>query len=222
MCPHQCHSFSLEKRQAAPRGAGGPASSHPTYRAGWVVSMRTTRELGPSPGWLVSTTQDLGSSPGWQWVASTTRELPCPQLGPCSCSWRTCARTSHAPATRSRGASGHGRARAENFTLASGHVGRASSGPSGSSGLLRGCGRSGLRAAGGWLKTHSCPGVQVGGFCQHHSGLASKSRVGVQDHPWVVMRLAIGCLFKNGGAATKSRVVSTTNSNSIRSIKTAH
>ena len=31
-----------------------------------------------------------------------------------------------------------------------------------------------------------------------------------------------GCLFKNGGAATKSRVVSTTNSTSIRSIKTAH
>ena len=34
--------------------------------------------------------------------------------------------------------------------------------------------------------------------------------------------LATGCLFKNGGAATKSHVVSTTNSNSIRSIKTAH
>ena len=36
--------------------------------------------------------------------------------------------------------------------------------------------------------------------------------------------LATGCLFKNCGAATKSRVVSTTNSNSIRSInlKTAH
>ena len=34
--------------------------------------------------------------------------------------------------------------------------------------------------------------------------------------------LATDCLFKNGGSATKSRVVSTTNSNSIRSIKTAH
>ena len=34
--------------------------------------------------------------------------------------------------------------------------------------------------------------------------------------------LATDCLFKNSGAATKSRVVSTTNSNSIRSIKTAH
>ena len=35
-------------------------------------------------------------------------------------------------------------------------------------------------------------------------------------------RLATDCLFKNSGAATKSRVVSTTNSNSMRSIKTAH
>ena len=34
--------------------------------------------------------------------------------------------------------------------------------------------------------------------------------------------LATGCLFKNSGAATQSRAVSTTNSNSIRSIKTAH
>ena len=34
--------------------------------------------------------------------------------------------------------------------------------------------------------------------------------------------LATDCLFKNSGAATKSRVVSTTNSNSMRSIKTAH
>ena len=34
--------------------------------------------------------------------------------------------------------------------------------------------------------------------------------------------LATDCLFKNSGAAIKSRVVSTTNSNSIRSIKTAH
>ena len=34
--------------------------------------------------------------------------------------------------------------------------------------------------------------------------------------------LATGCLFKNGGAATENRVVSTTNINSIRSIKTAH
>ena len=39
---------------------------------------------------------------------------------------------------------------------------------------------------------------------------------------WLAGWLATGCLFKNGGAATKSRVVSTTNSNSIRSIKTAH
>ena len=34
--------------------------------------------------------------------------------------------------------------------------------------------------------------------------------------------LATDCLFKNCGAATKSRVVSTTNRNSIPSIKTAH
>ena len=34
--------------------------------------------------------------------------------------------------------------------------------------------------------------------------------------------LAADCLFKNSGAATKSRVVSTANSNSVRSIKTAH
>ena len=34
--------------------------------------------------------------------------------------------------------------------------------------------------------------------------------------------LATGCLLKHGGAATKSCVVSTTNSNSIRSVKTAH
>ena len=38
----------------------------------------------------------------------------------------------------------------------------------------------------------------------------------------LVWRLATDCLFKNSGAATKSCVVSTTNSNSIRSIKTAH
>ena len=38
------------------------------------------------------------------------------------------------------------------------------------------------------------------------------------------LQLATGCLFKKGGAATKNRVVymSTTNSNSIRSIKAAH
>jgi hypothetical protein len=36
------------------------------------------------------------------------------------------------------------------------------------------------------------------------------------------IRLATDCLFKNSGAANKSRVVSTTNSNSMRSIKTAH
>ena len=39
---------------------------------------------------------------------------------------------------------------------------------------------------------------------------------------WLAGWLATDCLFKNSGAATKSRVVSTTNSNSMRSIKTAH
>ena len=34
--------------------------------------------------------------------------------------------------------------------------------------------------------------------------------------------LATGRLFKNGGAAIKSRVVSTTNSNTMCSVKTAH
>ena len=38
---------------------------------------------------------------------------------------------------------------------------------------------------------------------------------------WLAGWLATDCLFNNSGAATKSCVVSTTNSNSVRSIKTA-
>ena len=55
----------------------------------------------------------------------------------------------------------------------------------------------------------------------------AKRHISVKTPPSVLLtlmydRLATDCLFKNSGAATKSRVVSTTNSNSMRSIKTAH
>ena len=55
-------------------------------------------------------------------------------------------------------------------------------------------------------------------------GRSGSSFLGTEPFGWLAGWLATGWLFKNryGGAATKSRVVSTTNSNAIRSIKTAH
>ena len=48
----------------------------------------------------------------------------------------------------------------------------------------------GLHAAGGWLKTQDAyvSVFKLEGFAIDHPGLASKSRVGGQGHPWAVMR----------------------------------
>ena len=61
--------------------------------------------------------------------------------------------------------------------------------------------------------------VEPRGEIHFDEGMYCNSRAGwLAGAGW----LATNCLFKNSGAATKSRVESTTNSNSIRSIKTAH